>query len=133
ELKRTVRKNKVPELEGNAKTYPFFSEVVKKDGSFDRISINKVRYVKLLQSFGFARYEVGDNETYTFVRIKENVIQQVNQEEIIDYLEKFITDEYDFDGAGMMYADPEKLINKLYEGIVFNKKLFGRDRKSTRL
>lgn len=126
ELKRTVRKNKVPELGGNAKTYPFFSEVVKKDGSFDRISINKVRYVKLLQSFGFARYEVGDNEKYTFVRIKENVIQQVNQEEIIDYLEKFITDEYDFEGAGMMYADPEKLINKLYEGIVFNKKLFGR-------
>ena len=85
-----------------------------------------MRYIKLLQSFGFARYEVGENEKYTFVKIRDNVIQQVNQEEIIDALETFINDDYDFEAAGMEATEPETLINKLYDGVVFNKKLFGR-------
>lgn len=128
EIKKTVRKNQVIKLD-NPRVYPFFEEIIKKE-VFDSIRINKVKFVDLLRSFGFSRYEIGDNDSYTFVRIQDNIIKTVSRDEIIDFVEKFITTEYNFEGAGIEHVNSEMLINKFYDGMrtYFSKDLFARVR-----
>lgn len=130
EIRKKARKNEVISLRGSANTYPFFDEVTNKDGSLQKIIINKVKFRELLSSFGFSRFEVSDNDNYTFVRVLGNIIASVTPDDIIDVVEDFITKEYDFDKAGAQFVDAEMLINKFYDGInnLFNKKLFARVR-----
>lgn len=131
EIKKTVRKNQVLTLQGNASVYPFFDEVVTKKGEFDKIVINKVKFVELLGSFGFSRFEVGENDNYTFVHVQGNIIKNVTADDIIDHLEKFINKEYNFENnPNVEHTNAEMLLNKFYDGInnYFNKKLFARVR-----
>lgn len=136
---RTVRKNSVAKLDGDAKTFPFFYEVVATKARthekvFKGVKVDTLKFVQLLASFGFTRY-AGDTESkdgYTFVRLQENVISEVTREEIIDYIENFISKEYDFDAAGCEFVDADILINTFYDNIkkYFSKDLFARVRNA---
>ncbi|MES2287886.1 MAG: hypothetical protein V4547_19515 [Bacteroidota bacterium] len=131
DIKKSVRKNQVLSLQGNASLYPFFDEVINKNGELDKIIVNKVKFVELLGSFGFSRFEVGDNDDYTFVLVQGNIIKNVTSDDIIDHLEKFIVKEYNFENnPHIEHVTAEKLLNKFYDGInvYFNKKLFARVR-----
>lgn len=134
---RIVRKNKIQKLEGEVTTFPFFIEqvVVNKktnEETFKGIKIDKYKFVQLLSHFGFTRYETGteQKEGYAFVRLKDNVISSVTRDQIIDHVEAFVKNEYNFDRAGCEYTDPELLINTFYDQIrtVFSKDLFARVR-----
>jgi hypothetical protein len=135
EIKKTVRKNQIIDLKGSANTYPFFVEELAKGGTFKEIKINKVKFVELLSSFGFTRFEVGDNDKYTFVRIQGNIIKTVTRDEIIDFIESFIRKEYDFNGAEIEFVNAEMLINKFYDGMrsYFSTDLFARVRTTDKI
>ncbi len=133
-----VKKNRIVKLEGNPNQFPFFSEETTSKGEYKGIRINKLKFVKLLASFGYSRYELGDSETqadrqYTFVKIEESIITHTSKESIIDELERFIQNDYDFVEAGFINTDAEDLINKLYDGMraYFNKDLFHRVRQDS--
>lgn len=127
---KKVRKNKTAKLNGNVNQFPFFEEQTDKKGNFTDIKINKVKFVELLSHFGFTRYDVSDNNDYTFVRLEENIIQDVKKDEIIDFVEHYLEQKYDFEGAGLLYADAEMIRNKFYDGMrsYFSKDLFARMR-----
>jgi hypothetical protein len=134
--RKVVKKNKVSKLEGDATTYDFFSELVKKtknDSEFQGIKIDKLKFCRLLSHFGFSRYEAGtsnDDDKFNFIRLNDNVIQSVTRNKIIDFVENFIFNEYNFEKAGCKHTDPEVLINTLYEQnrTIFSKDLFARVR-----
>lgn len=134
---RQVRKNKVKTLKSDPKTFPFFKEMITQDKngtrSLQRIKIDKLKFVELLSSFGFSRYSLSQddtNEDFTFVRIVGNVITAVTRAEIIDYLEHFVKEEYDFEAAKCEFVDPDELITTLYDNMrtIFSKDLFARVR-----
>lgn len=135
EMKRTARKNTVVALKGDASTYPFFTEILDKRQNFKEIRINKVKFVELLSSFGFTRFELGDNDKYTFVRIQGNIIKTVTRDEIIDFIEMFIRKVYKFDEAYIEHVDAEMLINKFYDGMrsYFSSDLFARVRSDNKI
>lgn len=133
EIVRAVRKNTVTKLDGDQKTFPFFTELVNsKTREFKGLKIDTLKYVQLLSSFGFTRYTSDSDakDGYTFVRLIENVINEVNKEEIIDFIEHFIKTQYDFNAAGCDHVDADMLINTFYDNIkkYFSKDLFARVR-----
>lgn len=138
DIKKTVRKNKATQLDGDPCIFPFFIEQVTVnkttgDETFKGIKIDKYKFVKLLAHFGFTRYETGTTENkdgYAFVRLGDNVISSVTRNQIIDYLERFVKNDYKFDEAGCSHADAEILINTFYDQIrnVFHNDIFARVR-----
>ncbi len=131
-MNATVRKNTPVQLNGNAKTFPFFSEIINtKTDTLKAIKIDKVKFVQLLASFGFTRYSNGDEaEGYAFVRIMDNLIKEVSAEEMKDFMEDFVRKEYDFQGAGCEHTDADTLLNTFYDslGRFFSRDLFARVR-----
>lgn len=138
EAKKAVRKNKVKLLDTDPKCFPFFREFVnenKQTGEryLDKIKIDKLRFVQLLSSFGFSRYETPGSETekeFTFVRLKGNVISSVTRDQIIDFIEHFVKTDYDFEKAKCEVTDSVTLINTFYDQMrtIFSKDLFARVR-----
>jgi hypothetical protein len=135
--KPKAKKNKIRRLDGDAKKFPFFVEVVKKtkngQSEFDSVKIDKVKFVRLLSHFGFSRYDANhttDDDKFNFIMLKDNVIQSVTRNRIIDFIEKFIQHEYDFEAAGYSHVDDEILMNALYDQnrTIFSKDLFARVR-----
>jgi hypothetical protein len=141
EIVKQVRKNELAKLEGNPKTFPFFIEqftINKKDNSktFKGIAIDIQKYLQFLLSFGFMRYGAdGQTGKFNFVRIQENIIQEVNIEEIKDFLEDFLEKEYDYDGAGCEEVDSPIIINFFLNNIkkYFQHDLFARLRSRTEI
>jgi hypothetical protein len=142
ESRKTVRKNKVQKLEGDVRTFPFFLEQVSvnkktQEETFKGIKIDKYKFVQLLAHFGFTRYEgdVIEKDDYNFVRLKDNVISAVTRNQIIDHIEQFVKNEYDFERAGCEHTDSELLINTFYDQIrtVFSKDLFARVRTEEKI
>lgn len=133
DLRKTIiRKNAPTKLDGDQKTFPFFTEVLNKKREFKGIYLDIEKYIHLIASFGFTRYS-GDEDKkgeFTFVRLLENVITEVSQEELIDFIENFIKKDYDFDGAGCEHVDSNMLINYFYQRLnkLFSEKLFARVR-----
>lgn len=134
---KKVRKNKVKALDNDPKKFPFFREFMTEnkdtgERSLSKIKIDKLRFVQLLSSFGFSRYETGteENGDYNFVRIHENVISSVTRDKIIDYVENFIRNDYDFEAAKCEVVDADALITSMYDQIrtIFSKDLFARVR-----
>lgn len=127
---KKVKKNAVTTLNGNSTIYPFFEEVVDNQGRLKDLKINLVKFVNLLASFGYTRYDVNDTQDYNFVHLQENIISSVKPVQIFDHLEKFIKNDYDFEGAGCGNTEAEDLLNKLYKGMrsYFSKDLFARMR-----
>lgn len=127
-LNNVVRKNKVVNLNSESHVYPFFEEKLTPKGDFKSIEINRFKLIQLLKSFGYYRYEVVEDSSYTFVQIKDNLIKTVQRDNIIDHIERFIQKDYDFDEAGCEYTNAEALINKFYAalGSYFSKDLFAR-------
>lgn len=134
---RKVRKNKIKTLDTEPSRFPFFREFVRENAStgirsLDKIKIDKLKFVQLLSSFGFSRYETGDNvkEDFTFVRVSGNVLTSVTRDKIIDHLEHFVKHEYDFDAVGCEFVDADQLINTFYDQLrtIFSKDLFARVR-----
>jgi hypothetical protein len=140
--KKPVKKNKVKALDSDPRKFPFFREFVKenmKTGErfLDKIKIDKYKFVQLLGNFGFTRYETpggGDND-YTFVRLKGNVISSVTRDQIIDNIESFINNEYDFEAARYEMVDAETLITTFYDQMrtIFSKDLFARVRSEEKI
>lgn len=133
---KSIRKNTPVALNGNAKTFPFFVELIDpKKKEFKGIKIDKLKFVQLLGSFGFTRF-ANESDTkygYTFVRLLDNVITEVSAEEMKDFMEDFLRKDYDFDGAGCDHADAEMLINVFYDnlGKYFSNDLFARVRNAS--
>ena len=128
QLKKIVRKNEVIKLDGRPETFPFFEETFDKSGSFKSIRINRKKFFELLASFGFCRYSV-EKDNYTFVRLDTNIIYTVTEDDIIDHLEDFILERYDFNVDNRFeHVTAEKLLNKFYDNLYsyFNKKMFAR-------
>lgn len=126
---KTVKKNRIMKLDGNATTWPFFEEEFDGRGNYKGIRINKVKFVSLLSSFGFTRYDVSENNEYNFVQLQENIINAVNTNQIIDHVVNFIENEYDYENADCgEHVNSEVLLNKLYDGMrsYFSKDLFAR-------
>lgn len=147
-IKTAVRKNEVRKLNGEAKKWKFFDEATKtitdnlgeKQEVFGRVVIDEERYIELLSSFGFTRYEAQalttnnqqrtTNDDFQFVKLEENIIRSVSRNQIIDYIESFIRKDYDFDAAGFKHTDSNKLLNHFYRNMnkLFHKDLFARVR-----
>ena len=125
DIKTNVRKNKVAKLEGDPSTWPFFSEKINKNtGEFQSIEINELKFIQLLQSFGYTRYQSSEEaagglskDRYQFVKLDDNVIRAVSRAQIIDEVEHFILNQYDFTGANCQFVTPDLLINKFYRGM----------------
>jgi hypothetical protein len=149
EKKKAAKKNKAVDLKEDPKKFQFFKEVLRQDAvgeqSLHSIKIDKEKFVKLLSSFGFSRYEPSQNKAgqvainpqaardkdeFTFVRLQGNVIQSITRNQIIDHIEKFIRNEYDFAAAKYHYTDDQALISAMYDQIrtIFSKDLFARMR-----
>lgn len=127
--RQRVQKNRVIKLNGSPVTWPFFTEEYAQDGNFKGIKINKLKFIELLKSFGYSRFQTEEGKEYQFVQIKENIITHCNRHDIIDHLEIFINKEYDFEKAkDIQFTDSEILLNKFYDGIrtYFNNELFAR-------
>jgi hypothetical protein len=142
--KKVVKKNKVKTLDVDPKTFQFFTEYAKvaKSGarSLDKIKIDKYKLVQLLSNFGYTRYEIPNvqddsKDDFTFVRLKDNIISSVTRNQIIDYIEWFINNEYNFEGAHYEFVDSETLITCLYDQMrtVFSKDLFARVRSEEKI
>lgn len=129
-------KNIIPKLDGDPSKWQFFTEKIKttKDGDeiFAGIDVDIFKFIQLLKSFGFARFEKGveitRDEEYHFVKLEDNVIQSVNRSRIIDHFEKFLLTEYDFEGAKCTHVNAVTLLNKFYKEMrsLFHKDIFGR-------
>ncbi len=135
EQKKEVRKNKVSELNGDARKWPFFTESIAttKNGEeiFKGVEIDLEKFTALLASFGFTRYETdsiatSSDDSFAFVKIDGNVIRNFSRQQIIDYVVDFIKKEYDFDR--FRFVDSNILLNKFYKGMktLFSKDLFAR-------
>jgi hypothetical protein len=132
-----VRKNKVNKLEGDARTWPFFMEVVTErngDEIFKGVEIDLEKFIALLGSFGYTRYETASvmpnsrDDQFAFVMLNDNVISNVSRQQIIDYIENFIRKDYDF--SRFHHVDSSVLLNKFYKQMktLFSKDLFARVR-----
>jgi hypothetical protein len=140
--KKHAKKNKALDLKQDPKTFKFFSEIVKKDKDgapigLEKIKIDKEKFIQLLSSFGFSRYEprkvdgvASDKDEFTFIQLKENVITSVTRNQIIDHVERFIRKEYDFEKAKYEFTEAQPLISAMYDQIksIFSKDLFARMR-----
>lgn len=134
-----VLKNKVMSLNMDPKKFVFFREFVKDNSNtgerfLDKIKIDKLKFVQLLSSFGFSRYETGTGEKkddYAFVRINGNVISSITRDKIIDFIEHFIKNDYDFEAVKCEFVDAAALINTFYDQMrtIFSKDLFARVRQ----
>jgi len=136
------RKNKIKSLDLSPKTFPFFKEFISENAKtgerfLNKIKVDKLKFVQLLSSFGFSRFETeadtNDRRTeneYNYVHITDNVISSVNRNMIIDYVEKFLREQYDFKGAECEFTDADTLITTFYDQIrnIFSKDLFARIR-----
>lgn len=134
---RKARKNKVKTLDTDPKRFPFFKEFVKENNNgvrtLDKIKIDKLRFVQLLGNFGFTRHETNADDKdgqYTFVRVVGNVITSVTRDQIIDFVERFVKQDYDFEAVKCEFVDAELLINTFYDQMrtIFSKDLFARVR-----
>lgn len=143
ELRKTVRKNRVSKLDGDPRKFRFFDEVTKvaKDGtpSLVKIEFDKFKFVQLLSSFGITRFETdetaSDKDGFTFVMLKDNIISNITRNQIIDRVETFIKNEYDFLGAEYYLVDSERMIREFYDQMktMFNKDLFARVRNEEKI
>lgn len=117
ELTRAARKNTLDKLDSNPKTFPFFYEkftINRKDNTrvYKGIEIDIKKYLQFLLSFGFMRYGNDTGSTkFNFIRMSENVINEVNIEELKDFFEDYLENEYDYKGAGCEEVDADLLIN----------------------
>lgn len=122
---------------GDPAQWPFFNEIISttKDNEeiFKSVEIDLQKFITLLKSFGFTRYETGTvsqgkDDAFAFVRLIGNVIHNVTRQQIIDFIENFISKEYDF--KRFKHVDSNVLLNKFYKGMktLFNKDLFARVR-----
>lgn len=148
-IKATVRKNEVRKLEGEPEKWRFFEEVTKKikdslgeeQEVFSRLVIDEEKYIELLSSFGFTRYETlsptdgqavrsTTQDDFQFVKLEENIIRSVSRNQIIDFIEEFIRTQYKFTEAGYHHTDSNKLLNHFYRQMnkLFHKDLFARVR-----
>lgn len=135
--KQKGKKNIIPKLEGDPKVFKFFNEFGKTDKEgypfLDKIKFDKYKFTQLLKHFGYSRFETpavgpsGGNE-YTFVQLTGNVIRSVTREQIIDFVEDFIKNDFDFDGAKYELTDALSLINAFYDQMrtMASKDLFAR-------
>jgi hypothetical protein len=136
QLKTTVHKNRVQKLEGDPSKWRFFSEIKNENTGKVTIEIDLEKFIALLTSFGFTRYEVletidnNKDESFQFVQLTDNIIQSVNRQQIIDFIENFVRKKYDFEGFD--HVDCNMLLNKFYKNMrsLFNKDLFARVRTS---
>jgi hypothetical protein len=143
EERKSGKKNKIKTIQGDPRKFPFFREVTKqdKDGMqfLDKIKFDKLEFVQLLSHFGFSRYEprkdgasgsISEKDEFTFVQLKGNVISSVTRNQIIDFIEKFIRNEYDFESAKYAFTEASSLINAFYDQMktIFSKDLFARVR-----
>ncbi len=121
---KAVRKNTVQRLEGKPEQWPFIIEKLKenKDGGdpiFMGIEIDEFKFIQLMVSFGFVRYESNTEQTgkdeFQFVRLEDNIIRSVTRQQIIDEIEKFILNKYDF--SRFEHITAEKVINVFYKSL----------------
>lgn len=131
---RTARKNTLAKLEGNPKTFPFFTEqftINKKtqEKTYKGIALDIQKYLQFLLSFGFMRYD-SDTESgkFNFIRLQDNVLESVNIEKIKDFLEDYLEKEYDYEAAGCEEVDSALIINFFLNNIkkYFSSDLFAR-------
>lgn len=143
EITHPVRKNVIGKLNGDPRTYPFFSEmfVENKAGNkvFKGIAIDLNKYLELLLSFGFTRYATESEDGFTFVRVVENIIYDLrvgrngDPEEIKDFILDFIQEQYDFETCDVVDADyvTNFFLDKLKK--YFSKDLFARLRSKNEI
>lgn len=102
-----------------------------KDGvNFEGIVIDKVLFVDLLKSFGFFRYDLGSKQS-KFVKISDNKIEDVSEEQIIDFTERYIKkipEREIIEDDQQIFITTQLLIKKMYDSIdeLFKKRLLGR-------
>lgn len=89
----------------------FYDVISKKDGG-RTIKINYLKLINLLKHMGYRRYDIGKQSF--MVRIKENVVEEVTEKDIIDDFEKYL---HEFPGNLPDGVVKESLLNKIYGGI----------------
>jgi len=135
----------IPTIKQNTEntTKDAFFKVKTKDGKFDKIEIDKVKFLDKLKELGFYRLDL-DTETFVYVRIIGGIIKQVSENQIIDCFEDYITllgttkhktTEITKEGEPLeieLDVTPNALIKKLYDTleIYFKDKLLSRLRPS---
>ena len=99
--------------------------------TFEGITIDNVEFVELLKSFGFYRFDTGAKQS-KFVKITDNQIEDVSEEQIIDYVEKYIKNLPErtttIDGIEEITITKSLIIKKMYDSIdiLFKKRILGR-------
>ena len=101
----------LPQQTGENEFIPFYDILSRKDGS-RTIKINYLKLINLLKQMGYRRYDIG-KESF-MVRVKENVVEEVTEKNIIDDFETYLHDFPDNLPDGVL---KESLLNKIYGGI----------------
>jgi hypothetical protein len=100
----------------------FYSVNVKNDSQYD-IIINHYRLIDLLKSFGFYRYDLNNEGDFVFIKIENNIVQQVDRQHIIDYFIDWLNQNHSDELVSL-----EELKNKIYKGLdsYFSRNLLAR-------
>ena len=99
--------------------------------SFEGIVIDNVEFVEMLKSFGFYRYDIGAKQS-KFVKITDNQIEDVSEEQIIDFVENYVKNlpqrVINDPDIGEITIQNSLIIKKLYDSLdlLFKKRILGR-------
>ncbi|MDD5006399.1 MAG: hypothetical protein PHS33_07895 [Candidatus Omnitrophica bacterium] len=84
---------------------------------FNGVVIDKVKFVELLKDNGIYRYDI-NLETIKFIRIQDNIIEEISQENIIDFFIAYIEKLPVREGANKEYTiTPEMLKSKVFNSL----------------
>lgn len=144
DIVKAVHKNTTNKIDGEPKTFMFFTEKVVVNAktnkvTFKGVDIQLTKFVQLIEHFGFTRYSTneqdGNKDGFRFVRLMENIINEVEIEEIKDFIEDFIIKDFDYQNSDCEHTDAQILREHLYQNMtkVFNKSLFARARTNSKI
>lgn len=103
--------------------FKFYNVERNKAEAIEKIHVDYVKLVELMKVLGFRRYD--KDEGFFTVQIKDNIVRQCSENELIDSFEKYIID---FEGELPEEVPKNMLLNKIYGAIsnYFSKHILGR-------
>ncbi|MFA6924418.1 MAG: BT4734/BF3469 family protein [Bacteroidales bacterium] len=94
-----VQPDSITNSSGSEKIEPFYSPIYDNNNNIKDLKINYKKFIELLYSFGFKRFDIDTD--FIFIKIDNQVIQQVTITQIQDYFIKYV----------------KSLPEKLYKGV----------------
>jgi len=98
-------------LSDNQEIKSFYYQTFDKEGNKKDIIIDKVKFIEILKKEGFYRYDLQEN-SFIFIKIQDNIVRQVNEIFIADWIEKYVSELKLTDGI-----KTEQILRKFYDSL----------------